>query len=186
VYVIREPVDRIVSQYRHGLRAGWEKAPLEEAIETNPQYVDISSYAHQLEQYLGWFDRQHVLVVLAEDLRSNRDTTVTRILSFLGVDPARQPVQVGAELHTAGEAPTRRPVAALIDRVPGRTMARRLLPTRVRAAYHRATALDHPDRIALSDGAQQRLLDRLRPDLERLRALVAPDVSDFDAWGLLR
>ena len=185
VYVLRHPVERIVSQYRHALRAGWEKVPLERALDSNPQYVDISSYASQLDRYLGVVDRGRILTVLAEDLRADRHATMQRVFAFLGVDPTWQPVQPGTELHGAGSDPTRRPAAALLDRLPGRAAARRLLPARVRSTYHRLTALDHPDRVALSADAQARLLSRLRPDLERLPALVADDIAGFDAWGLL-
>ena len=185
VYVLRHPVERIVSQYRHALRAGWERVPLERALETNPQYVDISSYASQLERYLGLFERSRILTVLADDLRADRHATMQRVFAFVGVDPTWKPTGPGAELHATGSEPTRRAGAALLDRLPGRSAARRLLPAAGRSRYHRLTALDHPDRIALSDGAQARLLDRLRPDLERLPALVGKDILDFDSWGLL-
>jgi hypothetical protein len=185
VYVLRHPVERIVSQYRHALRAGWEKVPLERALETNPQYVDISSYASQLERYLAHFDRGRILTVLAEDLRGDRHATMRGVFAFVGVDPTWEPAEPGAELHTTSAEPTRRTGAALLDRLPGRSAARRLLPAGIRSRYHRLTALDHPERVALSDGARSRLLDRLRPDLERLPALVGDDIAGFDAWGLL-
>jgi hypothetical protein len=184
VYVLRHPVERIVSQYRHALRAGWEKVTLERALDTNPQYVDISSYASQLERYAGLFDRANILTVLAEHLRSDRPRTMQRVFSFIGVDPTWEPAEPAAELHAAGTEPTRRPGAALLDRLPGRAAARRLLPAGIRSTYHRLTALDHPDRVALSEQATARLLDRLRPDLERLPALVGDDIAGFDAWGL--
>jgi hypothetical protein len=186
VYVLRHPVERIVSQYRHALRAGWEKVPLERALETNPQYVDISSYAAQLDRYTDLFDRSRILTVLAEDLRKDRLGTMQRVYAFLGVDDTWTPDESTGELHAASSDPTRRPGAALLDRLPGRATARRLLPGRVRATYHRLTALDHPDRVALSANAQARLMDRLRPDLERLPAIVGDDAPGFDAWGLVK
>jgi hypothetical protein len=185
VYVVRHPVDRIVSQYRHALRAGWERVALERALELNPQYVDISSYAMQIDQYLRYIDRERVLFVVAEDLRSDRRAALQRIFSFLGVDPTRWTGERDVELHVTGAEPARRGAAKLIDRVPGRAAIRRRLPTRVRSAYHRLTALDHPDRLVLSDGARAHLLDRLRPDVERLSAIVGDDVPHFDGWGLL-
>jgi hypothetical protein len=185
VYVLRQPVERIVSQYRHALRAGWEKVPLERALEINPQYVDISSYAAQLDRYTNLFARNRILTLLAEDLRKDRLVTMQRVFAFLGVDDTWTPDEPSGELHAASNDPTRRPGAALVDRLPGRATARRLLPARVRATYHRLTALDHPDRVALSPDAHERLVDRLRPDLERLPAIVGDDVPGFDAWGLV-
>jgi hypothetical protein len=185
LYVLREPIERIVSHYRHALRAGWEKAPLEQAIECDPQYVYVSSYAMQAEQYLDWFDRSQLMIVRADDLRLDRGATIERIYAFIGADPSWRPSALEAELHGAGSDPTRRSGIALLDRVPGRRAARWLVPPPLRRAYHRASALDHPDRLALSAEARRRLIDRLRPDLVRLGAIVEPDLPNFDAWGLL-
>jgi hypothetical protein len=179
VYVVRDPMERIVSHYRHALRAGWETRPLDEVLLADRQYVDISSYARQLRLFLEHFPREQVLVVTAEDLRDHRDVTVGKVLAFLGVEPTIPREAIEDEHHTAPVQSPRRSIASFVDSLPGRDAIRRVLPGPLRRAYTRATALDHPDRMELSDSTRERVLAELRRDTADLRALTG-----IHGWAL--
>jgi hypothetical protein len=88
VYLARDPIDRAVSQYRHGVSERSEHRPLAEALTVDSAYVRRSCHALQLEPYLRSFPKGQVLVVASERLRRDREAAVQEILAFLGVDPA--------------------------------------------------------------------------------------------------
>jgi hypothetical protein len=88
VYVVRDPVERLVSHYVHMVASGMESRPLEEAVKDPPgnQYLARSWYAMQLAQFLAHYPRSQILVVGAEELRDRRDATLGEIFRFLEVD----------------------------------------------------------------------------------------------------
>lgn len=86
VYLVRHPVDRAVSHYRHRIASGREHRPVEAAL-LDPWYVDESRYAMQLDQYLQHFDRSALLVLDAAELRTSRATTMQRVCEHIGVPP---------------------------------------------------------------------------------------------------
>src|SRR5207302_1555331 len=86
IYVIRQPIERMKSQYLHEVLTGEESDPVEKALLTKPRYLAYSSYGMQISEYLKCFPREHVLVVTSEVLRSERERTLERVCSFLGVE----------------------------------------------------------------------------------------------------
>lgn len=58
VYLVRDPVDRAVSQYLHHHRDGTERRPLDEAVlDPASQYLARSRYCERLDP--TWRDRRH-------------------------------------------------------------------------------------------------------------------------------
>jgi hypothetical protein len=53
VYLVREPIKRMQSQYLDNLINGLETTPVEDALSTNPFYLTSSRYALQLQQQCG-------------------------------------------------------------------------------------------------------------------------------------
>src|SRR6185503_1695260 len=66
IYVVRDPVERMRSSYRHTLAGGSEHRPIDEALLVDARYLYPSLYALQLEQYLRVVDRSRILVVASE------------------------------------------------------------------------------------------------------------------------
>lgn len=69
IYVIREPVERIRSHYRHEVQRHREARSLLDAIaEPDNPYLGNSMYFVRLEPYISRFPRDHLLVVRFEDV----------------------------------------------------------------------------------------------------------------------
>jgi hypothetical protein len=65
VYLIRDPVDRTVSHYRHRVAVEGESPSFPEAVADLDRcnvYLCASCYATQLEQYLSQFDAGRILI----------------------------------------------------------------------------------------------------------------------------
>lgn len=90
IYIVRDPIQRMVSHYVHRLAMGLEERPLSQALtdvsRQNP-YVTRSLYQWQLQQYLPYYPLERILIITSEDLRDSRHATLQQIFTFLGVDP---------------------------------------------------------------------------------------------------
>ena len=88
VYVVRDPIDRVVSAWRFSTRHTRESRSLDDALAsfTDNEYISRSSYATQLERFLPSFPQDRILVVDMNDLRTSRNETIRRVYRFAGVD----------------------------------------------------------------------------------------------------
>lgn len=91
IYIIRHPIERIYSHYLHNFYAGRETLPVVDALSTNRSYVQVSLYYRQIQQYLEYFPRNNILILLLEDLKENYLLTLKTVFKFLDVDPSNQP-----------------------------------------------------------------------------------------------
>ncbi|HET6628115.1 MAG TPA: sulfotransferase [Nocardioidaceae bacterium] len=80
LYLVRDPVDRAVSQYEHHAREGAERRTLAEAVlDPDSQYVSRGRYLQRLEPFLHRFSGDRVQVVVQERLRDYRRRELRRV-----------------------------------------------------------------------------------------------------------
>jgi len=184
IYILRDPVERIVSHYVHKYADGGEDRSLPRALadlEGN-SYVERSLYHMQLCQFLEFYPLSRILVLTTEELRGRRAETLRRVFEFLGVDPSFssprfERMRHRSELKRRKTAAGRRLEAllrgALLDRLrpDWRWHVDRLL------FYTLSRPVERP---RLDEDLRRRLVERLTPDVERLRALTG---RDFSEWG---
>ena len=85
IYMVREPVDRMVSQYIHQVDAGRERRPFAQALqnlEAN-HYIDLSCYYSQLSRFLEHYPKDNALVISLEALSSDPAPLLSRVADFL-------------------------------------------------------------------------------------------------------
>jgi hypothetical protein len=85
IYIMRDPIDRWISQYTHEVVTGRIAASADEAVARHPELAAYSRYAYQLEPYLHVFGPAQVLPVFFERLISNPQDELDRLGQFLGV-----------------------------------------------------------------------------------------------------
>jgi len=84
IYVMRHPVDRLVSQYVHQWSEREISCGLDEAIERYPELIAYSRYAMQIAPYIETYGRDAVLPVFFENLKSEPQGELERICRFIG------------------------------------------------------------------------------------------------------
>ena len=113
IVLVRNPVDRALSQYNHEVALGREPLPFEEALDAeeerlrgeqermaaDPRYFSREwwshtyrargRYAEQLERWLAVFPREQLLVLPSDDLGSDPARAHAQVLEFLGASPQR-------------------------------------------------------------------------------------------------
>lgn len=86
IYVVRNPVERIKSQYVHMYARGTERyRDINHAILYNPTYVNLSRYFMQIERYTKYFNQEQILVLDFEDLVLNPQRTMNEVANFLNI-----------------------------------------------------------------------------------------------------
>lgn len=89
IYILRDPVERIVSHLHHDLlRDRFQKNELEKELAENEDYLLTSKYAYQIEPYLQYFPKEQIRVLLFEDLIRFTGQVIADVWSFLQVDDA--------------------------------------------------------------------------------------------------
>jgi hypothetical protein len=103
VYMVRDPIDRMLSHYLHNVGGGYESRPLAEALaDPGSAYLARSRYAMQVDPYLEAFGADRVLIVAREDLRDDRLATMRSAFEFCGVDAGYVSPQFEREWETGG------------------------------------------------------------------------------------
>ena len=101
VYSVRDPINRALSHYRHRRARGAESRTISAALSPsagNP-YLLTGRYAWQLEPFRQLFPADHILVVVAEELREDRVTVLSRLCTFLGAGPVATRAVGDREYH---------------------------------------------------------------------------------------
>jgi hypothetical protein len=89
LYMVRDPIERILSHWVHAKGAGYETGELDEVLaRPDSAYMQRSMYWMQLQPYLELFDREGIEVITQEELQGDREGTMRRAFGFVGVDEA--------------------------------------------------------------------------------------------------
>jgi hypothetical protein len=180
VYMVRHPIDRLLSHYLHNVGGGYEERELPEAVaDPGTAYVQRGLYAFQLEPYLAAFDRERVLVISREELADERGATVRRVFEFAGVDPEFTSPEFDREWETgSGKGSGGFRLMDRAVRLPGlRALDRNFdrLPERLRWVVERL--VHDPDsgeapKPELDPALRERLGGLFRDDVARLEELA--------------
>lgn len=185
IYLVRDPVDRVVSEYLHAVGHGQERRSLlrvaaDPSFEQSP-YVAKSRYAMQLGRYLDLFDASQLLVLTQEALSQERLATLRTVFRFLGVDESFVSPRFArrynkARDRRAGVALTQRARVALgeqrFERLTGR------VPRPAQRLGDRVTRrpIQSPE---LPDELRKRLVSLLGDDTAHLAALTGLDLGHW-------
>ncbi len=83
IYIMRDPIERLISHYIHEWTQHTITDPIDDAIDSHPELVDYSCYAMQLAPYLSAFGRDAVLPVFFEHMLESPQTELSRICQFI-------------------------------------------------------------------------------------------------------
>lgn len=84
IYIIRHPIDRLVSHYIHQWSEKVINSPIDKAISLHSELVDYSKYAMQIRPFLDQYGPGKVLLVFFEHLLAEPQVEFERIARFIG------------------------------------------------------------------------------------------------------
>jgi hypothetical protein len=185
LYLVRDPIERILSAWVHRYADAKESRPIEEVLEVleGNDYVDRSRYYQQLEQYFPYYSQSRIRVLSSEALLTDRRVVLADLFRFLGVDATFDTDGFDRVEHESRLKRRKGVIGQAMQRLAETPPARILRPgTRRRIGdwlYRPFTRSFAPP--TLTEHTRDRLRECLAPDVERLRGFTG---QRFDQWSL--
>lgn len=191
VAMLRDPVDRALSSYRHLVRDGWETESFEGGLVREEEriadgwshiwhYASAGHYAKQLKRYTALFPASRLRVFVYERFLREPEVVLREIFQFLGVDPHHRP-NTSRRYNVSGEPRSRLFHRLVIgDNLLKRTF-RPLVPRWLRSRV--VTAVQSwnvaPGEVHMEEATRELLADRFAGDMEALERCHCLDLSDW-------
>lgn len=91
VYIMRNPVERVYSHYRHAMleRAqdgGGPVVSLEAALAETDEYFDTGCYLRQIERFTEFYPRERFHFLTLDDLKRHPEQTLEKLQRFLEIE----------------------------------------------------------------------------------------------------
>ncbi len=161
VYVMRHPVDRLVSHYIHEWSMGNIDCPIDEAVRLHPEMISYGQYAKQLTPYFETFGQHAVLPVFFDRLIREPHAELERVCRFIGYEKSPRWIDDLKPANVSSERLRKFPLYhLLIESAPARALRRSLVPR------------------GLRDWVKGKLTMRQRPELGA--ATRAALIAEFD------
>lgn len=180
IYVMRHPVDRLLSQYTHMWLQREVTVPFAQAIDgAVPELVEYSRYTYQLRPFFERFGAESVLPVFFDRVRTAGTDELQRVAQFIGIEACVEwNHDIGAN-NVSAERLQQSNLRNSIKKLPGYEAVRSLVPEqtveRVRDRWRPS------DRPMLTDEQTSRVVEVFDADLAVLGSWLGVhlDVESF-------
>ena len=207
IYILREPIERIISHYVHRYAVGKENLKIEDALSDfdSNRYVARSKYYFQLSKYLEFFPASNLLVITSKELSASPQQVMNRIFQFLEVDTdfefqfdvtknAADVLIFGSSITDSNfkfntklhDSSRKRRITIPAKGKTAKTISTitKLLPIEIRDHVKKVLYFPFTEKIKrpqISDDLRNRLLDYLAEDIEKLKEFTG---YSFEEWNL--
>ncbi len=183
IYLVRDPIERILSHYVHKIADCWEKRPLEEALSSfnTNRYIVRSQYFMQMEQYLKFFSAENMLVVCSEDFINKNRAAIKCVFEFLNVDISFYDAKFQKTLHKSNRKRRKSHPAQLLRK---KSIMKNIdkLPYSIRSHVDWLVFWPFSRKVkrpVLSEPLKQRVIDYLQDDVAQLRKFTGQSFADW-------
>ena len=170
IYIMRHPVDRLVSHYIHQWSEGVISCDIDTAIDRFPELINYSCYGMQLAPYFEAFGQNCVLPLHFDDFLAQPGAALDQVARFLGRSGSFRWVEELAQENSTGHR-HRKFVGykLLIESKPMALLRRLFVPKSVRTIVRSKLAMRSQPKIS----SQQ---------LERITAIFDEDLAVIGDW----
>jgi Sulfotransferase domain len=189
IYMVRDPIDRVISHYLEQLGQFREHREIDRVLENFEddrrapnQYVYGSLYHLQLEQYLRFYSPSRIHVVALEDLKTDPATVLRGIFQFLNVDDHFDSGQFSVVWNDSGTKRRKSRIGRLLyPNSLRKALHNERVPYRLATSYKKLVWLtgEKVTRPVLGAPLVERLRRAFADDVRSLRALTG---LSFDKW----
>lgn len=87
IALLRNPIERSYSDYLYRKQMGWlsKNISFSDACQKYPEILKCSLYCADIKRFLEFFPRKNILILFHDDLRTNCETLLHEVESFIGV-----------------------------------------------------------------------------------------------------
>lgn len=182
IIMLREPIERAFSHYLMDCRLGFCSEKLEDII-ANPksypeyfqQYLELGNYYSQIKRYQDIFGKEQLLVIFYEDFKTNTETVMNRVFSFLEIEQQ--------EIDLSIKNPFLSPSNTLISKLYKFNVIRKgvktIMPERLLSLI-RSKYFSDKSKPMLSKAIEQQLKVFYKSDVFQLEKLLNTDLAKWN------
>ena len=149
IYIIRHPIERLISQYIHEWTQRVISCSIDEAIETHPELVAYSQYSMQIKPYLENFSRDQFLFVFFERMAQNPQAEMERICRFIGYHRQSDVIVNDTQENRSSSRMRQSPIRDFFLQIPGlREIRQYLIPQSIRDAVKKRWMINQRPKIS--------------------------------------
>jgi len=167
IYVMRHPIDRLVSQFIHQWTEKEIAVGIDEAIDKHEELIAYSLYTMQLTPFFETFGQENVLPVFFDRFRAHPQEELDRVCEFLGYSGKPEFVEDLGRQNISAERMRRSPLRDFLVYAPGISWVRQnLISPEVRERIKGLWRMQK--RPELSEASVEKLAKIFDQDLEEL------------------
>jgi len=173
IYIMRNPVERLISNYAHDLVRGLVNGDPGETIAQQPAYLNRSRYFHQIRPYVDIFSRENILLLVFEEYVADQQATLKKIARFLNIGEIEFDGISRSEKHrTVGTwylkyAPARKLAeTALFQKI------RPSIPLAIRRSIRRKLSNKLDEKPTIKADLREKLWGSLEPEISAIEQLM--------------
>ena len=184
IYILRDPIARIVSEYKHRFGVGFESRTFQEVVSgpnRSTQLLNRSKYYMQLEQFLSYFKRSSILIITLEGLKDQPMETLGNVFRFLEVDSNLNSAKFSIA-HNSAKHHRRKTKAGMFLKQAAVMRKIRQLPPQKRLHLEHLIYYPFSRRVEepqLNDSLRGELIDYVQDDVALLRKFTG---HRFENW----
>lgn len=187
IYIIRDPIKRIISHYKEAQSGGYApKEGLNKFLQNfeNNHYVQTSMYYYQISQYLKFFKKEQILIIKSEDLLENRIDTLNEVFRFLSVKEIFDGSIFEYKKNIGHSKKMKNNIGNLLFNSNKTKFIRNLLPRKLKNQLKRSSVVEKISYTSvkteqIDTELKQRIKNYLKPDLIKLEQLTGKSFQDW-------
>jgi len=185
IYVLRNPIERMISSYYDAYCGYNEHRTIEEALLDSKDnvYLDVSKYFMQLEQYLQYYSKENILIVLAEDLKKERQKVLKNVFQFLGVDDSFECEEFSSLINVSKEKIRRKKTKHFVRFLMGKNILVRTIRTVAPRFFQKEiddfTNGKRIERPVLEQSVRDSLVLNFKDDVAKLQEFTGYNLDDW-------
>lgn len=183
IYIMRDPVERMISHYSHNLVRSIVQEEPEAALAKDPTYLDRSRYAMQLAPYLDLFGRDQILLLIFEEYIADQTAALRAITQFLGIADAKGAATEETVVHkTVGEYYLKYSAVEEMVKSGLFQAVRPYIPEVLRKGVRRRLSNKLDDKPTFPVALQRQLQRELAADVAAIEALLGRSIPSWRVY----
>ena len=176
IYLIRDPMARIVSHYIHEWSQGMLSRPLAEALDAHAPLVDYGLYGWQIAPFVDAYGREAILLTSLERMRADPAGELARVAAHIGHAGRVAWVDKSEAENISAKRSRKLPLhGVLVDHPISTALRRALVPKTLRTWVREARQMTHRPEIPAN--RVPKLRARFAEDREVLAGFFPGDPS---------
>lgn len=182
IYIMRNPVERVISNYTHNLVRGIDTVSPEQTVLQDPGYINRSRYGVQIRPYLELFPRQNILLLIFEEYVADQAGTLRQVAEFLEISSTGYRQVDTVEQHkTVGEYQIKYEFLREFVGSPFFQRVRTKLPTSLRQAVKRQVSNKVEETPVFSPQLRATLQRLLADDVRTIEEVMGRRIACWHA-----